>query len=339
MASVAWHAWPNKGMRSLMAEPSAQSDPTKDAPAGHGRKLDDLMLAMDVVDTLRHNRRLVERELSSETRDAQLVERLREIYAAQSIDIPDRVLLDGVAALKEQRFAYAPPPPSFATQLAKIYVTRGKWGWPLIICVAALGILWGGYHFVFERPRQVEQERQNIELTQEIPDALARLQAEIDGLALVETAKQRARGLAEDGLAGSRSGDIEAARFARQGLQDLRDRLAATYEIRIVSRPGEPSGVWRIPDANSSAKNYYLIAEAVRDDGQIITVPITSEEDGTTRRVDKWGLRVERAVFDAVREDKADDGIIQSNSLGVKQRGYIDPEYRVPTTGGAILEW
>jgi anti-sigma-K factor RskA len=322
-----------------MAEPSAQSGSTEEAAVGHGRKLDDLMLAMDVVDTLRHNRRLVERELSSESRDAELVERLREIYAAQGIDIPDRILLDGVAALKEQRFAFEPPPPSFATQLAKVYVTRGKWGWPLIIGAAALAILWGGYHLAFERPRQAAQERQAIELTQEIPEALTSLQAEVAELAQVEDAKQRARALAEDGLAAARSGDPDAAHAAERGLRNLRDRLAGTYEIRIVSRPGEPSGVWRVPDANPSAKNYYLIAEAIRDDGQIIAVPITSEEDGVTRSVDKWGLRVERAVFDAVRDDKADDGIIQSNRLGIKRRGYLDPDYSVPTTGDAILEW
>src|SRR3712207_8628772 len=44
------------------------------------RSLDEVMLAMDVVDTLRHQESLVNRELSEEDRDAQLLQRLRDIY-------------------------------------------------------------------------------------------------------------------------------------------------------------------------------------------------------------------------------------------------------------------
>lgn len=297
------------------------------------------MLAMDVVDTLRHNQRLVARELSSETRDADLVERLREIYAAQGIEVPERILLEGVEALKQQRFSYAPPQPGFATTLAKLYVKRAKWGWPLIIGTAALVVLWGGYSLFVEGPQEAALERQAVELTQEIPATLKRLQGEVDSVALVDEARQQARALAADGLAAVDAGNIEAARAAQAGMRALREKLVRTYDIRIVARPGEPSGAWRIPDANSKARNYYLIAEAVGADGQILPVPITSEEDGVTRSVSKWGLRVSRAVFDAVRDDKADDGIIQNNRLGVKRRGYLEPQYTVQTTAGAILEW
>ena len=46
---------------------------TTGAPA-----LDETMLAMDVVDTIRHADRLVERELLGEDRQARLRDRLRE---------------------------------------------------------------------------------------------------------------------------------------------------------------------------------------------------------------------------------------------------------------------
>ena len=75
------------------------------------------------------------------------------------------------------------------------------------------------------------------------------------------------------------------------------------------------------------------------NDGTVIAVPITSEEDGTTSKVSKWGQRVSREVFDAVGADKADDGIIQNSILGMKRRGRIEPEYTIPTPGGAILKW
>ena len=53
------------------------SAPAAAAPTTAPAKLDDLMLAMDVVDTLRHRERLVERELDEDAKEEQLIERLR----------------------------------------------------------------------------------------------------------------------------------------------------------------------------------------------------------------------------------------------------------------------
>ncbi|OYW82927.1 MAG: hypothetical protein B7Z22_13340, partial [Hyphomonas sp. 32-62-5] len=91
------------------------------------RKLDDVMLAMDVVDTLRHRTRIVDMELNEEAREEQLIARLKEIYGAQGIEVPDRILKDGVKALAEQRFVYKPPADTFSVKLAKMYVSRKKW--------------------------------------------------------------------------------------------------------------------------------------------------------------------------------------------------------------------
>ena len=44
--------------------------------------LDELMLAMDVVDTLRHRELMLVREVEVEDRDQRLLARLREIYTA-----------------------------------------------------------------------------------------------------------------------------------------------------------------------------------------------------------------------------------------------------------------
>ena len=69
------------------------------ASSPHGRPpLDDVMLAMDVVDTIRHQELIVERELNSEERRKQLVARLKSLYAAQGLDVPEHVLAEGVAA-------------------------------------------------------------------------------------------------------------------------------------------------------------------------------------------------------------------------------------------------
>jgi len=67
--------------------------------------------------------------------------------------------------------------------------------------------------------------------------------------------------------------------------------------------------------------------------------PVTSEEDGKTHAVKQWGLRVKTSVFEQIKRDKMDDGIINNNVFGRKRRGYLQPQYLIPTTGGAIAEW
>ena len=66
--------------------------------------LDEVMLAMDVVDTLRHRQDLVARELGGKNRQKRMIEKLRTIYKDQGIEVPERILKEGVAALEENRF-------------------------------------------------------------------------------------------------------------------------------------------------------------------------------------------------------------------------------------------
>src|SRR3954451_17958329 len=60
------------------APASAAGSPAPRLQQGH-----ELMLAMDVVDTLRHQDNLVTRELNETRSEAQLIERMRQIYRDQ----------------------------------------------------------------------------------------------------------------------------------------------------------------------------------------------------------------------------------------------------------------
>jgi hypothetical protein len=47
-------------------------------------------------------------------------------------------------------------------------------------------------------------------------------------------------------------------------------------------------------------------------------------------------MRVDESLYDKIRRDKLDDGIMQNNLCGIKERGYLTPRYLARTTGGAI---
>jgi hypothetical protein len=285
------------------------------------------MLAMDVVDTLRRRRRLVERELDAEGREQDLKQRLRKIYAAQGIEVPDHVLEEGVAALKEERFVYKAPPQRVATRLAHLYVSRASWGKWVVGGVAVLLVAGLIYHFTVLAPLS------------RLPERLETLYQSVTEVAESEDAARQAEQLYNTASAALRNGDQKAAQTGLESLHELRSRLEQVYTLQIVSRPGERSGVWRVPDANRNARNYYIIVEALAADGRALQVPVVNEETGRTERVSKWGLRVDEDVFRRIAADKQDDGIIQRREFGEKRSGLLQPDYRIPTTGAAITRW
>jgi hypothetical protein len=299
--------------------------------SGQGRTerppLDDLMLAMDVVDTLRRRERLVERELDEIGRAEDLIQRLQRIYAQQGIDVPDHVIEQGVAALKEDRFTYKPPAGGLARRLALLYVNRGRWGkWVGGgAAVALLAVVLN--HFAFVAPEKA------------LPGELSERHQAVLQIAATEHARSVVEQVRQAGTDALNSGNLDGARAAIDELGNLQDLLQQEFVIQIVNRPGERTGVWRVPDVNQKARNLYVVVEAVTPTGNRVKVPISSEETGQTERVDTWGLRVEQATYDAVRRDKEDDGIIENDRFGYKKRGHLNPDYEMPTSGGAITRW
>lgn len=409
------------------------------------------MLAMDVVDTLRHRRLLVERELLSDKRDEKLLDRLREIYRSQGMEVTDQVLQAGVEALREERFTYRPPRKSLAVRLARLYVQRGKWGLRAGIVLALVLVVWLGYGLFVSGPAGQRLQEQVAALNGEIDATTERIQvleqesnriaavldgyagdvpaayrqiaatkltaaktaasqaggligsakalnqaadlvsgdfsgraervgeklrqqqalvtrldqtlkqartllADIDSLklfpgqltqlkeAVLAVAKEKqaeklARQYFESGMSTLLGGQITEAEAALSELKGLNSQLLQSYSLLVVSRDGERSGVWRVPERNPDARNYYLIVEAVGSDGKPLAMTVVNEEDGSRVQTRKWGLRVSERDYRRIGADKADDGIIQGRRVGEKRRGYLNPEFLIQTSGDAITRW
>ncbi len=289
--------------------------------------LDEVMLAMDVVDTLRHHEKLVARELDSDTRDEELKKKLRKIYRTQGIEVPDKVLEEGVQALRDERFSYKAPGNSLALRLAKIYISRNRWGKWLIGTVAACLLALAAYLFFVAGPQS------------SMPDKIRNSYQVAWHSAKSEKARNVTKRINAQAMTAVQDGNHKEMKKALATFAQLKQLLDQEYTLKIVAHPGERSGVWRVPDINSSARNYYVIVEPVAADGSVLQVPITSEETGKKTMVSKWGVRVEKKFFQGVAADKQDDGIIQNNTLGAKKKGYLDPSYVIPTTGGTITSW
>ncbi len=301
--------------------------------------LDELMLAMDVVDTLRHQDNLVARELDETRREADLIERMRSIYKSQGIEVPDEVIRQGVTAIKEDRFVYVPPKPGLGVTLAKLWILRKSISKVAGAAMLALGLGAGGWWFGVEQPKRAEATRIEQEIAQVIPRGLTQGHQEALSEAKVEAARIRANQILADGRAALARKDAAGGRKAITDLEALRLSLLQEYTLRIVSRPGEQTAVWRVPRGNTNARNYYALVEAIDANGRALTLPILSEEDSKTVSVAKFGVRISADVFEAIARDKREDGIVQRNRLGDKKRGELDVTYTMPVMGGFITQW
>ncbi len=318
------------------------SPPERPAPAAGETPrapLDDVMIAMDVVDTLRHDTELVERELDDEQRRRKLIDRLREIYRGQGIEVPDRILEEGVQALEEQRFQYTPPKDGLAVRLARLYVSRNDWGRTLGGIALGIALVWSGWYVMVERPRQARVVAERTELNRTLPDKLRTTAERIAATGADAATRTRAETVRDQGIKAAAAGDRTAARAASAELDGLLASLSQTYTIRVVNRRGELTGFWRVPRVNPNARNFYLVVEAVDASGKVVPLDIVNEETSKRERVSTWAVRVPEAVFDEIRADKADDGIIQKATLATKRRGQLEPDWRIGKPAGALTRW
>jgi hypothetical protein len=310
-----------------------------DATAKPAAPLDEVMLAMDVVDTLRHRQDLVTRELDGAAREKQLIERLRNVYHQQGIEVPDHILKEGVSALAESRFTYEPPAPGLGTSLAQLYVSRKRWGRPVIAALVALAVLGIGYFGIWQPYQRGQAEQARIELSEALPAQMDALYQSIYEETKVQQAVVQADGLIARGKAMAAEGDREGAEDAIARLTALRDQLRQQYTLRVVNREDVQSGFWTFPEINTDATNYYIVVEAIDPDGEALPLPVLNEETGQTDTVSMWGVRVPETVYNAVAADKQDDGIVQGNMVGRKSDGFLEVEYLMPVMGGAVTQW
>jgi len=302
-------------------------------------KLDDVMLAMDVVDTLRHEQNLLKRDLNTEDRRQALIDRLRGIYDAQGIEVPDSVLMDGVMALEEERFKFVPAKSGFGTKLAHIYIGRKKW-LPLIYSLMAVMFgAWAINYAAFIRPGKVETRRVTSLLDEALPKRLENFKSRALGTKPKADIAARINNLVSETETALRAKDVDAAETRLNNLGDLTKTLEQSYELRVVNKEREPSGVFLTPKSGGDIRNYYLIVRPVDAEGEIIRVQIEDEEYRKKTWSSKFGVRVPVDVFNAVAADKSDDLIIQNDVLGRKDIGALEASFNFERPGGYITDW
>ncbi|WP_181430780.1 DUF6384 family protein [Pseudomonas protegens] len=128
------------------------------------------------------------------------------------------------------------------------------------------------------------------------------------------------------------------------GLKEIEQLLAfakTPLTLDIVSRTGEKSMVERNFDA-TGGKSWYLLTEATDAAGNVLPVPITSIETGEKRYASVFGVRVNQATYQEVKNDKLADGHVDNRRLGSKDANSLSFKFlkgRTTAKPAYILEW
>lgn len=174
----------------------------------------------------------------------------------------------------------------------------------------------------------VERHARLLALEPEIAGLHAAVLAEaVEDLALERAATLR------------RSADAQLAARDADGLEEtvlsyrqLQRQVGAEYEIVIVG------GFWRDHTELPNVRNYYVRVQAHAPDGTRVPMVIRNEEYGITSEVTEWAERVPQDVYERVRADKQDNGIIDDDDFGFKRRGFVTAERNYEDLG-QITEW
>jgi len=210
-----------------------------------------------------------------------------------------------------------------------------------------------------EAQRYAEQLRSvNTDAQQFIvlPGQLEQVYASVKSVAKEKEALEKAETIYQEGQSYLANVEVQKLSKTVSQLQDLDTRLSQEYTIRIVSREGVKSGIDRY--YNGKFSGWYLVLEAIDSKGSVVPLPILNTENGQTETVKMWGEKVAETdpkivkkmqrtgrydhnnLLQKVVKDKLDDGIVNDNIVGKKEKGYLDYRLNNPEFSGVrITRW
>ena len=195
------------------------------------------------------------------------------------------------------------------------------------------------------RKKQVELFGVKDDITQfsNLTSQTESLYGSIRAVVKEEEASQKGEALYKEARQVALSADVPRLSQIVSQLQNLNTILNQEYTLRIVNRSDMRSGIDRYYTDKSGKRvsGYYLIVEGIDARGNALQIDVRNEEDGQTKGVTMWGERIPQEVYEKVKEDKIDNGIINNDIVGNKKRGYLKEEMimRGVTKQGQITSW
>ena len=302
----------------------------RDRPDSLG--VQEMLRIMDVATTLRLDRELVEEQLNVDELKARLKERMLaaskvtgESVTPEEVDAAIRHYYSGLYDFREPKIN-----PSVA--LAHAWVRRRQILAGAGVLAFALGLAWW-LLLSSEAPLSASgrAHRQVRALSREI----ARRAEVVKAYSGDAAVGRDLAALVKEGDAFREKDDPAGLATVRDSLATLETKLGETYQVSVVAGTNRKSGFPRAYQDRQPA--FYLVVEATTADGKVLKRKIRNDEDGSIKEVSGWAERVPEGVYERLKKDKLDDGVLNEVAFAVKRKGVVDEEVTMPGLDGKPL--
>ena len=142
--------------------------------------------------------------------------------------------------------------------------------------------------------------------------------------------------------------DVDSLEKIRERLAVMDKRINEEFTLTVVGGENQRSATRRdFEDKNGKrVSGYYLIVQARDSEGSLLKRRIQNIETDKFHVVDTWGEKVPEAVYERLKKDKTDDGVLNETTFGKKIRGELNVQMIMPGAddkpierSGQITEW
>jgi len=135
--------------------------------------------------------------------------------------------------------------------------------------------------------------------------------------------------------------DTSSLQEAMNKIKSLLEFYRTPLTYIVGNNVNEKAGYERT-EANTGAKRYYLISQAVTPSGKIMKVNVKSIENNKYYNVSTFGIGVDRNTYNSVKADKQSNGVITNNKVAKKNADSMNinsTNSRMNVNGSYIVNW
>jgi hypothetical protein len=142
--------------------------------------MEDVLMAADTVDTIRHEMAIQETEILSDDRRSALKAKLRQWYESQGMLVSDEIINRAVEDMDKNRYVHEPLAPGFSRLLARMWINRGKIAARSAAAVASVAFIYGSALFIHSEFVVKPRERAEIAAKAEQDRIAAELKLDVE---------------------------------------------------------------------------------------------------------------------------------------------------------------
>ncbi len=288
--------------------------------------LKSILRIMDVASELRRQRELAEGELNLETEKGKIREKIRQTAELTGEDLTEEEINVAIKNFYDGLYRYKEPNKGISYYLAKLYISRGKIFKFLLLPIMLLSaVFFGGDKFKeFQNTRKQTYLSEQIQTlpteAEKVSNAIKSVTS--DSISIEETNRELNK-IKTAKLLPSKIKAVNEIEASIQNLKQILANLQVEYDVLISTKK---TGVDRYysDEQGRRVSGYYIVVNAKDKSGNPIAINILNKETDKQRRVNTWAERVSKDIYDKVRRDKIDNGIIDERLFAKKERGKRD---------------